>query len=69
MALVQIKLMDNLDKNIMDYNLKVSQENKAYRKALGIAMEGLKNIEKFDNTNISELTIREIYKVISNINS
>jgi hypothetical protein len=61
--------MNNLDINIMNQNLKVSKENKVYKEALGIAIEGLKNIEKVDNTNISELTIREIYKIMAHLNS
>ena len=58
--------MDILDKNIIEQNQIISKECLMYKKALGLAIEGLKNIEVFDNTNISNQTIKEINKILNN---
>ena len=58
--------MDILDKNIIEQNQIIPKECLMYKKALGLAIEGLKNIEVFDNTNISNQTIKEINKILNN---
>ena len=58
--------MDILDKNIIEQNQIISKECLMHKKALGLAIEGLKNIEVFDNTNISNQTIKEINKILNN---
>ena len=56
--------MDNLKKDIIIQNRILTRDNLVYKNALNLAMEGLKNLNMYDNTNISCETIREVNKIL-----
>jgi hypothetical protein len=56
--------MDNLKKDIIIQNRILTRDNLVYKNALNLAMEGLKNLNMYDNTNISCQTIREVNKIL-----
>ena len=56
--------MNNM-RNIIKQNHLISERCSKYEKALNLAMEGLENLKTIDTTNISELTIFEIKKILN----
>tara|TARA_R110002074_G_scaffold390815_1_gene574986 strand:- start:202 stop:381 length:180 start_codon:yes stop_codon:yes gene_type:complete len=56
--------MDNLNKDILIQNRKLERDNLVYKDALSLAMEGLRNLKVYDNTNISCETMREVNKIL-----
>ena len=56
--------MDNLNKDILIQNRKLERVNLVYKDALNLAMEGLRNLKVYDNTNISCETMREVNKIL-----
>ena len=56
--------MDNLNKDILIQNRKLERDNLVYIDALNLAMEGLRNLKVYDNTNISCETMREVNKIL-----
>ena len=56
--------MDNLNKDILIQNRKLTRDNLVYIDALNLAMEGLRNLKVYDNTNISCETMREVNKIL-----
>jgi hypothetical protein len=58
--------MDNLNKDILNQNQRLSRKCLVYKNALNLAMEGLRNLKLYDNTNISCKTISEVNKILNN---
>ena len=56
--------MNNLNKDILIQNRKLERVNLVYKDALNLAMEGLRNLKVYDNTNISCETMREVNKIL-----
>tara|TARA_R110002020_G_scaffold458110_1_gene675330 strand:- start:843 stop:1022 length:180 start_codon:yes stop_codon:yes gene_type:complete len=56
--------MNNLNKDILIQNRKLERVNLVYKDALNLAMEGLRNLKVYDNTNISYETMREVNKIL-----
>jgi len=51
--------MDNLNTNIIE-------QNRIYKKALTLAMEGLRSIKRYNDNRISGQTIKEVKKILNN---
>ena len=58
--------MKNLKNEISSLNHINLSKVLLYKKALSIALEGLNNLKMFDVTNISDKTLIEIDRVLSN---
>ena len=58
--------MNNLKDDILKQNQRLSQKCLVLKDAFNLAIEGLRNLKMYDNTNISQQTISEIDKILNN---
>ena len=58
--------MNNLKDDILKQNQRLSQKCLVLKDDLNLAIEGLRNLKMYDNTNISQQTISEIDKILNN---